>query len=272
MKRLVCRLLLLLALAVVSARAMSATGDGWWLLLPRLEAGRMVYYRVAVEGTEVAPPHGDARRRVPAMNQRDFPAPESGCGPTAALNWLLWMENEGLFGRRPSRTITPERARSLFHRIDREILTLSANGSRGARGGSSMAELAVTMDRLVDERSEGALRLHFAHFEPPLRVVDLLEFTRGMRSGILLTRVVNDRQTLVAGEYHAVSLVAGDRAGGLMVNNWGARVYGHLRTLPEGQFFFPQDSSQEALRIEGALCFVPLRLAGPAPKLPPPGE
>jgi hypothetical protein len=45
-----------------------------------------------------------------------------------------------------------------------------------------------------------------------------------------------------------------------MVNNWGKKIYGSLRTYPDGQFYFPRDASQEGMRVEEAVCFVPVKV------------
>lgn len=235
----------------------SATGDGTVRFRP---------YRM--RGEELPRGNAGARRRVPSMNQDDFPEPESGCGPTAVLNWVLWMQDQNLL-RKPSRAAPErERAKDGFLRIEREIFGLRGKNRSASRGASNAPEIISAMDRMAHELSDGEVRMAYRQFEAPLRVADLLEFTSGYRSGILIVRVVDDLEKGTFGEYHAVSLVAGDTSGHLMINNWGEQVYGALRHRPDGQYFYSSTNDHPPLKVEMALCFIPFRPTDDRPPAP----
>lgn len=219
--------------------------------------GSVSYHIRPMDGVEVTTPAGDARRSVPAMDQRDYPEPESGCGPAAMLNWFLWWQSQGLLRSPLQGAESGVLARHDFQAIEREIFGLRGIDRAKLRGGTNALEIICAMDRLASQWSNGAIRMHYRQFDAPLKVADLLEFTKGQRSGILITRVVQADGSL--GGYHAVSLVAGDRAGYLMINNWGERVYGSLRNEGRGQIFYPKNVAHPALKVENALCFIPFR-------------
>lgn len=223
--------------------------------------GAVRFFPFRMEGTEIRGAGAEARRHVPAMNQRDFPEPESGCGPTAVLNWMLWMQDQHLLGTPRETHGLEARALAGFQRIEEEIRRLRGTEAGGSRGGSNEFEIISAMDRLAYQLSSGDVRMAYRRFHAPLKMAEVLEFTTGYRSGILIGRVVEDRATGQLGEYHALNLVAGDRSGYLMVNNWGERVYGALRTEPDGQYFYASTADHPPIKVERALCFVPFRPA-----------
>lgn len=233
------------------------TAQDWEAIEWRVLDGEGDFYRAPIMGQEVALSRGDARRRVPSYDQDDFPEPESGCGPTAVLNWLLWMETLGCFGPSTLRVDDPGDAKETFALIDKQIRSMRQQ-STDRRVGSNRAQIAATMDHLAGEWSDGSVRIAVRSFKAPVKLVDLLGFVKGQRAGILIGQVMEDGVGSEAGEFHALNLVAVDRGGGLMVNNWGERVYGYLRSYPDGQYFFPENSEQAGLKIVEATCLIPV--------------
>ncbi len=242
-------------------------GEGPFSVLEAVREGTEIRFQSRrMQGVELTGSRADARRRVPSMNQRDFPEPESGCGPIAIVNWLLWMQNEGILRKPMEGSNDWVLAHYNFRSVEREIFGLRGERSDRLRGGSNILEIAAAMDRIVYQLSAGAIRMHNERFDAPIRVNDWVQFTRGHRVGILVCRIVEDPATRRLGGYHAVSLVAGDRGGGVMLNNWGEQVYGVLRNERDGQFFYPENVSQPPLKVEYAVCFIPFR---PAEDFPP---
>lgn len=226
-------------------------------------AGERVEFRVIrTRGREVIGAKQGARRRVPAMDQNNFPEPESACGPIAMLNWMLWLEQQRVLPLSFS-TDVEARAQSLYPEIESTLEDLRHAPDRSLRGPTSIREIAAGMDRLVKSRSDGAIRMHAQPVEVPLKVVDVLESTKTFRCGILIVRIVEDEKSGELGEYHAVSLISGDRGGGLMINNWGVQVYGQLRNERGGQFFRAQNAEHPTLKVEGAMFFVPFEPTNP---------
>tara|TARA_B110000037_G_scaffold220312_1_gene287798 strand:+ start:100272 stop:101111 length:840 start_codon:yes stop_codon:yes gene_type:complete len=249
----------LLGLSLVSCALSAAVAQPWETIEWRVIEGDGNFYRTALQGQEVALRRGDARRRVPSYDQGDFPEPESGCGPTAALNWLLWMENLGCFGAPALRVDDATHVKETFALIDEQIRNMRQDLSE-RRVGSNRAQIAATMDHLAGELSEGKVRMAVRSFKTPLKIVDLLGFVKSQRAGILIGQVVEDGPGSELGELHALNLVAVDRRGGLMLNNWGERGYGYLRTYPDGQYFFPENTEQAGLKIVEAMCLIPIRV------------
>lgn len=257
-----CRVLV--AFGVMGGATSAACAQRWEAVEWRVKDGRGQFYRTTFSGEEVVLRRGDARRRVPAFHQKNFPEPESGCGPTAVLNWMLWMRELGCFGEAENGADSAVFARHIFWEIDREIREMRKE-DLPSRNGSNRAQIAAAMDRLARDWSGGTVRMAVRAYETPLKMVDLLSFIRGQRAGILIGQVVENAQTGEAGDFHALNLVAVDRGGGLMVNNWGERVYGYLRTYPDGQYFYPENAEQAGLKIIEALCMVPVHIGEALP-------
>lgn len=222
-------------------------------------AGEVLYTLVAVPGAELPGHSGNARRRVPARDQLDFADPEADCGPVAMLNWLLWLGQERKLELPPA---DPPAGldQDLYGRIKTVLEELRGEVDTQPEAGVTAAEMALVMDRLADTFSAGRLRFQFQMMEAPLKVSRLFQFTEGFRCGILISRVVEEDGK--PGEFHAVNLIAVDRRGGVMINNWGEQVFGYLRNEPEGQFFRAENTDHPALKIESAICLVPFQPAG----------
>ncbi len=198
---------------------------------------------------------GEWRRRVPSYHQLDFPEPESGCGPVAILNWLTWYQDLGMLTKSIDWLGTDMRADDNHRLIEEEIVSLR-NRTTGLRGGTTSLEIICAFDRIVNRLSNQRIRLGYEVYDVPLSIDDLTRFTRGFRSAILLVRPVNP-ETGKLESLHAVSVVAGDRAGYLMLNNWGERLHGALRNEPNGQFFSPSNVESPRLKLEQLICLVP---------------
>ena len=198
---------------------------------------------------------GEWRRAVPSYHQTDFPEPESGCGPIAILNWLTWYQNIGMLTKNIDQPGTKLRARHNHRLIEKEIVSLR-NKTTGLRGGTTSLEIICAFDRIVNRLSSRSIRLAYEVHDAPMSMDDLTRFTRGFRSAILLVRPVNPKTGQLE-SLHAVSVVAGDRAGYLMLNNWGERLHGALRNEADGQFFAPSNIDSPRLKIEQLICLIP---------------
>lgn len=209
-----------------------------------------------VFGKELSGPGGAARRQVPALRQEDFPEPETGCGPAAMLNWLLWLEAQRAL-RFPREWTTAATPRQLYEAIETTLAEIRRESTPGKRGPMRTDELVAVMDRLVREYSDGALRLAPEVFEAPVKISDLITFNRGYRCGFLVGEVLDDEASDQSTLSHVVSLVAADRQGGVMLNNWGARVYGHLRNEAGQQVFRARNADHPPMRIDCVIRLIP---------------
>jgi hypothetical protein len=258
------RLVLAAALAW-SAGAVGVSGAETFAVVP--SDGALVDGGLLLEqipGNELTGAAVTARRRVPAMDQAAFPEPESACGPAAILNWLLWLDQERVL-RLPRMGSGEVDAVEVFRRIDGIFTELEPSRAENGRGGANLADIVLTMDRLLGEYSGGELRFGVESFEAPLAGADLLRVNRGYRCGILIGRVLDEDGAVTDGPdaYHAVSLVAADRSGGVMLNNWGRQVFGHLRTEGGRQILRAENAIHPPLQVERVLCFRPFRPTAP---------
>jgi len=223
--------------------------------------GRVVFTRIGTHGAELQNPDPERRRLVPSENQRDYPEPESGCGPTAILNWILWYQNFDLL-RKPVESPDPSFLKRLdFGMIEDEIVSLR-DGDRSLRGGANVLEIIAAIDRVAARLSNGRVRMHYERHPAPLSINDLLRFTRGYRGAILVGRPVDPSTGELTG-FHAVSAVAGDTSGYVMINNWGKKLYGAIRNEDDGQYFRPQGDGEWPIRLEYLVCFTPIVPANP---------
>lgn len=215
---------------------------------------RYDFYRRGMQGAEV-PMRGEARRYFISENQRDYPEPASGCGPTALLNLYVWYSKFGLLNE-SIRHSNPQRYKQLkFRQIDRKIRNIQKQ-SRTQYGGTNTLASIVAMDELVQEYSRGPTRLHFEIKQPPLALKDFTKLSRNYRAGLLSVRP-KDRQTGALLGNHAVLCIRGDKGGMITIANWGEFSHGRLVARQDGQWFVPQDSSQHELKINNLTVLVP---------------
>ena len=188
-------------------------------------------------------------------NQGHYPTPESGCGPTALLNILIWYEKFGLIPQ-IYRDANPRHYKlKLFKEIDQR-LNQQSGFIRTEEIGIHNLDTAVVMDSIVNERTKGKIRIHTDIIDAPLQLTDCLETTKNFRSGYLMVRP-KDVTTGELMSAHAAVIIRADRAGYITLATWGQRYHGLLRKRPDGQWFIPQDSTHMELKIVGLTRFIP---------------
>lgn len=223
--------------------------------------GNIAFHRRGLNGMEVVTVDAEKRFRVFSPDQAAFPEPESGCGPTAILNWIYWYQREGILHKPIDGSGIDLLLKHNFRLIETELMAIKGR-TQGYRGGTTALDICCAFDRVTHRLSQGLLRMHTEYFRAPISLADLFRFTTGNRAIILVTRVIESNGQ-PSDTFHAVSLVHADNDAYLMVNNWGQRLYGALRNEPDGQFFRPKDAQSVPLRIEFMLGFIPFR-----PKIP----
>lgn len=218
-------------------------------------ARKFQFYRVGIHGTERTNV-SDARRYFLSENQRNYPEPQSGCGPVALLNLYIWYTNFGLL-RESVKHSDQERYKQLkFREIDQKIREIQRQ-SRTQAGGTNALEQVVAIDEIAQANSPSPLRIHFEYKLPPLNTADFLNLSRNYRAGILSVRP-RDPRTGRLGGYHAVLVIRGDTAGKITVANWGAFSHGQLVNRSDGQWFIPDDPTQHALQIHRLTTLIPI--------------
>ena len=226
------------------------------------DSGSVRYRSRGAFGTEIVNRYGDSRRYVPSEDQRHYPEAESGCGPAAILNWILWYQDFHVLQPPEARMGRDEQRWRSYVRIEEEIFRLRGGNVSHLRGSTTHLEIISAFDRTVNLMSAGNLRLHFEIFPAPVNVEQLVRFTTGFRAAILIVEPINPR-TGEAGGLHAVSAAAGDRAGYIMVSNWGGKLHGPLRIEGGEQYFYPNDEGEWPLRIHRLITFIPIQLDPP---------
>jgi hypothetical protein len=195
------------------------------------------------------------RLSIISESQYDYPEPESGCGPIALLNTLIWYEKYGLI-EPLFRDAEPESQKErLFAEIDRRLLQHSGVTRTELKGSRNM-DIAVVLDTIVEEQSKGSLRIHTDYYEAPLRLQDLLQTMPNFRSGYLLGYPKHP-QTGEMLTLHAMTLIRADRAGYVTLATWGEKYRGLLRMRGGEQWFIPQSPQQAEVKIEGMQRFIP---------------
>lgn len=225
------------------------------------QSGKPLFYLRTLRGTEQS---NNAQNRLSILseNQHDYPAPESGCGPTAMLNILVWYEKYGLI-EPYSRNADPTRYKlELFTEIDRR-LTLQAGMARTEDRGVNNVDVAMVMDAIVRERSKGAVRMHTDAIQAPLSLKNFLDSMHHFRSAYLIVSP-KDRTTGKRYNDHAAVVIRADRAGYITLATWGQLYRGLLKTRGDGQWFIPQDPTHMELEIHGLTRFTPFRPITPA--------
>ena len=215
---------------------------------------KVEYLTHTVKGTERMNPALN-RLSMLSENQLDYPTPETGCGPTALLNILIWYEKFGLI-RPLYRDANPRKYKlKLFKEIDRHLARQSEN-KRTDEIGTRGLDIAIVMDRIVKEHTEGKVRIHTDIVEAPLTLANCLETTKNFRSGFLM---VNPKD-LISGELlggHAAVIIRTDRAGYVTLATWGQLYHGLLKERNGEQWFIPQNPKHMELKISWLMRFVP---------------
>ncbi|MGB0416466.1 MAG: hypothetical protein ACPGKS_06435, partial [Coraliomargarita sp.] len=212
------------------------------------------FYRRGMHGSEV-PLKIEARRYFLSEDQREYPEPESGCGPTALLNLYIWYTKFGLL-KESIRHSNLEKYKQLkFRQIDRKLLEIQ-RASRTRSGGTNTLEQIVAMDELVQQYAKNPTRLHFEIKKPPLKRKDFTSLSLFYRVGILSVRPKDPKTGRLMGN-HAVLCVRGDTAGMISIANWGDFSHGYLVEREDGQWFIPKDASQYELRINQLTTLIP---------------
>jgi hypothetical protein len=225
------------------------------------ESGQMMFYLRTLRGSERAN-NSLNRLSILTENQQDYPTPESGCGPTAMLNILIWYEKYGLIEPYSREADLRLYKLKLFQDIDRRLRKQSGV-IRTEESGINNMDAAMVMDAIVRERSEGAVRIHTDAIVAPLKLSDFLDSMQNFRSGYLIVAPKN-RDTGELLNDHAVVVIRADRAGYITLATWGQLYRGLLKTRPDGQWFIPQDPTHMELKIHGLTRFIPFRPTAPA--------
>ena len=221
---------------------------------PQSASGPTRFVLKTIHGTERSN-NSLNRLSMVSANQRDYPTPESGCGPTAMLNILVWYEKYGLINPFNRHANLASYQCTLFNEIDRR-LTEQAGGSRTAERGVNTAGVAIVMDRILQERSQGQLRMHTEYIPAPLQLADFLATMPNFRSGYV-TVLPKDPVSGKLLRHHATTVILADRAGYITLATWGELYRGLLKTRPDGQWFIPQDPKQLELKLTGLTRFIP---------------
>jgi len=190
-------------------------------------------------------------------SQNDYPAPESGCGPVALLNTVVWYEKFGLI-EPLFREANPERYKKrLFAEIDRRLMSFS-NRPRWERGGSRNTDIARVLDQIVTQQSGGELRIHTDYTRAPIQLNDLLDTMPNFRVGYILG-YPKDPETGEMQGLHAMTLIRADRAGHVTLATWGEKYQGILRMRGENQWFIPREARHSEIKLVGMQRFIPFR-------------
>ncbi|MFT5837118.1 MAG: hypothetical protein ACI9ZV_000622 [Candidatus Azotimanducaceae bacterium] len=196
------------------------------------------------------------RLSIISESQHEYPEPESGCGPIALLNTLVWYEKYGLIEplfRESDPSIYKKR---LFSEIDRRILR-SAGVSRSEQNGSRNIDVAMVLDDIVKQQSGGKLRVHFDYLSAPLQLKDLLDTMPNFRAGYLIGRPKDPATGKMVSQLHAVTLIRADRAGYVTLGTWGEKYRGLLRMRGDEQWFIPQAPHNIEIKLIGLMRFIP---------------
>ena len=196
-------------------------------------------------------------------DQSDYPIPESSCGPTAMLNILVWYEKFGLISPVSRAADTSRYKLDLFNEIDRRISEKSGR-ERTEVIGTSPHDAIIVMDDLVNELSDGKLRMHSKTVSPPLKLSDFQTIMPNFRSGYLIVKSRDPKTRLVADVTHAVTFIRADRAGYITLGTWGKVYRGILRKKGAQQWFIPTNPEHRDLQIVHLVQFIPFEPTTPA--------
>lgn len=225
------------------------------------DTGQTVFYLRKLRGTERAN-NSQNRLSMLSENQYNYPTPESGCGPTAMLNILVWYEKYGLIEPYSREADLHRYKFRLFQDIDQR-LTRQAGMARTKESGINNMDAAIVMDSIVRERSKGAVRIHTDAIAAPLKLNDLLDSMRNFRSSYLVVAPKDPSSGQLLSD-HAAAVIRADRAGYITLATWGQLYRGLLKTRADGQWFIPQDPTHLELKVHGLTRFIPFRPTTPA--------
>lgn len=246
-------------LSCVTADAAKPSVEREFHIVKRVETpknGEPMFYLQPLLGVECS---NNSLNRLSMLseNQANYPLPESGCGPTAMLNILIWYEKYGLITPYSREADSARYKYNLFQEIDRR-LTNQAGMIRTEDSGVNNMHTAMVMDAFVQEQSEGTVRIHTDAIAAPIDLNQLLNTMQNFRSGYLIVapKVRSTGQLLAD---HAAVVIRVDRAGYLTLATWGQLYRGLIKSRPDGQWFIPQDPDHMELKIRGLTCFIPFR-------------
>lgn len=195
------------------------------------------------------------RLSIISENQYDYPVPESGCGPIAMLNILVWYQKFGLIQPISRQSDALNYKHELFNKIDTR-LAQTVGESRSPEDGTALLHVAIVMDTLVNEYSGGKVRIHTDQFVTPLSLNDFMQVMPNFRAGYLVVRP-KDPNTGQLLNFHAVTVIRVDRAGYITLGTWGQVYRGILKKRGDEQWFIPQDPKQMELQITALFRFIP---------------
>jgi len=218
------------------------------------DSGKTEYLALKVNGTERMNP-GLNRLSMLSENQANYATPESACGPTALLNIIVWYEKFGLLPPLYRDANTQQYKLKLFREIDRR-LSQQAAIIRTEEIGVSSLDIAIVIDSIVSERTQGALRIHTDIINAPLSLTECLETTKNFRSGYLIVTPKDPTGDKPLNE-HAAVIIRTDRAGYITLATWGQHYHGLLKKRADGQWFIPQNSNHMELKVKGLVRFIP---------------
>lgn len=252
------RLPLLLIACVLVPLSVAEEIRDFKVVVKRIEEGKIRYYHQSVSGIERSNT-GLNRSGLGSESQLDYPDPESGCGPTALLNILIWYEKYGLIEAQ-SREANPQRYKQqLFGLIDRQIADVAAI-SRTSQQGTNSPQIGIALDQLVQAGSKNQLRIHTDFRSAPLQTSDFLEITKQFRAGYLVVRPQSKGNIHVPeNEDHAVTVLRCDRMGNITLSTWGKIYRGRLKMRGEEQWFIPSNSKHLEMRIKSLVQFIPFK-------------
>ena len=213
------------------------------------------YFSNTLKGTECINPNPLNRLSMLSENQLNYPIPESACGPTAMLNILVWYEKFGLIKPLFRDASSRKYKLKLFTEIDLRLAKQSGQ-FRTEEVGILGVDSAIVMDAIVNDRSEGALRIHTDIIDAPLKLTDIFETTSNFRAGFLVV-APRDRASGKILDDHAVAVIRADRAGFITLGTWGQHYHGLLKKRRDGQWFVPQNPKHLELQIKGLIRFIP---------------
>ncbi|MGJ8652156.1 MAG: hypothetical protein ACSHX8_02675 [Opitutaceae bacterium] len=262
-------LMALLLVTVAPATAQSQLADHDFTVIERMEnkqTGNFDYIYRTIHGTERTN-HALNRLSMLSEDQGVYPVPESGCGPTALLNILIWYEKFGLIKPFTREAEIRKYKLKLFNEIDRRIYEKSGQ-KRTEVIGTSNLDAAIVMDEMVQELSDGRLRLHAKLIEPPYTLDTFLDMIPNFRAGYLVVEPKHSRNEGSVFRSHAVTFIRADRAGYITLGTWGKIYRGILKMRGDEQWFIPSDPSQLELKILTLIQFIPFEPKSPEGRSP----
>lgn len=216
--------------------------------------GQIEYYSYVVKGIERTN-YGLNRLSILSENQENYPTPETGCGPTAMLNILIWYEKFGLIPPLYRDADTRLYKLKLFHEIDHRLARQSGTIRTEERGIRNL-DTAIVMDSIVNERTAGKVRIQTDWVKAPLSLNDFLETIKSFRAGYLIV-APKDLETGELLDDHAAVVIRTDRTGYITLATWGQHYHGRLKKRADEQWFIPRDSSHMELKIKALMRFIP---------------